>query len=326
MHTFTVWTPALEVIAALPPTLGYHPEESVVLATLDLLPTGLMLGPNARVDLDTLELHPEVVSMAAERLWETGHHVLGAFCWSTARDPRDLARMVCQVEEFPGSADVLGTFVVDEAWIHGFDSYGHPRGRRDRLELGLTAFSMRHGAVELPSSQRALTPVRRPALASLPSGADLEHGWHLLTSASWDPARTLDVGECGLVAACLADPEFRDAFLSWALAGGPPVVSVHEVPIGEWLADSSHVAPSDVAADAAGILRRVAEPLPEGTAAPSLGTAAYLAWWCGDGLRARLLSEAALREDPSYPLAQLVDTALAGAVPPPWFHARHDAA
>jgi len=57
--------------------------------------------------------------------------------------------------------------------------------------------------------------------------------------------------------------------------------------------------------------RRGAQP-------PALTLLALLAWWQGDGARARLLLERALVEDPEYTLAQLLDATLAAAVPPGW--------
>ena len=57
--------------------------------------------------------------------------------------------------------------------------------------------------------------------------------------------------------------------------------------------------------------RRGAQP-------PALTLLALLAWWQGDGARARLLLERALSEDPAYTLAQLLDATLAAAVPPGW--------
>ena len=57
--------------------------------------------------------------------------------------------------------------------------------------------------------------------------------------------------------------------------------------------------------------RRGAQP-------PALTLLALLAWWQGDGARARLLLERALQEDPDYTLAQLLDATLAAAVPPGW--------
>jgi hypothetical protein len=55
-----------------------------------------------------------------------------------------------------------------------------------------------------------------------------------------------------------------------------------------------------------------------GAQAPALTLLALLAWWRGDGARARLLLDGALDADADYHLAELLDDALLAAVPPGW--------
>ncbi|WP_246123211.1 DUF4192 domain-containing protein [Cellulomonas terrae] len=55
-----------------------------------------------------------------------------------------------------------------------------------------------------------------------------------------------------------------------------------------------------------------------GAQAPALTLLALLAWWRGDGARARLLLDGALDADAEYHLAELLDDALAAAIPPGW--------
>jgi len=55
-----------------------------------------------------------------------------------------------------------------------------------------------------------------------------------------------------------------------------------------------------------------------GAQAPALTLLALLAWWRGDGARARLLLDAALDADAEYHLAELLDDALTAAIPPGW--------
>jgi hypothetical protein len=55
-----------------------------------------------------------------------------------------------------------------------------------------------------------------------------------------------------------------------------------------------------------------------GTQAPALTLLALLAWWRGDGARARLLLDGALDADAEYHLAELLDDALMAAIPPGW--------
>ncbi|KQR16367.1 DUF4192 domain-containing protein [Cellulomonas sp. Leaf334] len=55
-----------------------------------------------------------------------------------------------------------------------------------------------------------------------------------------------------------------------------------------------------------------------GAQAPALTLLALLAWWRGDGARARLLLDGALDADAEYHLAELLDDALTAAIPPGW--------
>jgi hypothetical protein len=63
-------------------------------------------------------------------------------------------------------------------------------------------------------------------------------------------------------------------------------------------------------------LRYLARQAPDGRAFPALTLAAVAAYLGGDGARARVALEAALGEDPDYPLALLVDLTLQAGLPP----------
>jgi hypothetical protein len=59
-----------------------------------------------------------------------------------------------------------------------------------------------------------------------------------------------------------------------------------------------------------------------GRQAPALTLLAVLAWWGGDAVRAAVLVERALDDDPGHRLAELVDRALGAALPPAWLRRR----
>lgn len=59
-----------------------------------------------------------------------------------------------------------------------------------------------------------------------------------------------------------------------------------------------------------------------GRQAPALTVLALLAWWAGDGVRARVLTERALAHDPGHRLAELLDRALGAGLPPGWLRRR----
>ncbi|WP_454048372.1 DUF4192 family protein [Cellulomonas sp. Marseille-Q8402] len=56
--------------------------------------------------------------------------------------------------------------------------------------------------------------------------------------------------------------------------------------------------------------------------APALTVLALLAWWTGDAVRASVLVERALRDDPGHRLAELLDRALGAGLPPGWLRRR----
>ncbi|NKY07073.1 DUF4192 family protein, partial [Cellulomonas hominis] len=77
--------------------------------------------------------------------------------------------------------------------------------------------------------------------------------------------------------------------------------------------------PDEALVDAAcQVLEAVAAHGRAGRQAPALTVLALLAWWCGDGVRARVLVEQALAHDPGHRLAELLDRALALGLPPGW--------
>ncbi|WP_147796468.1 DUF4192 family protein [Cellulomonas sp. Y8] len=56
--------------------------------------------------------------------------------------------------------------------------------------------------------------------------------------------------------------------------------------------------------------------------APALTVLALLAWWDGDAVRASVLVERALDQDPGHRLAELLDRALGAGLPPGWVRRR----
>jgi hypothetical protein len=70
----------------------------------------------------------------------------------------------------------------------------------------------------------------------------------------------------------------------------------------------------------AAVLERLVAHQPAGERAPALTLLALLAWWGGDGARAGVLLDRALRCDASYRLALLLAEALAAGLAPGWVH------
>lgn len=72
------------------------------------------------------------------------------------------------------------------------------------------------------------------------------------------------------------------------------------------------------------VLATVARTAPAGRRAEALAVLAWLAWWEGDGVRARLLVDRTLQDQPGHRLGRLVGEVLGRGVPPQWVLRRRD--
>ncbi len=121
------------------------------------------------------------------------------------------------------------------------------------------------------------------------------------------------------LAHALVDVRFRDAVMvslvpgaseaaSALVSGGvPDLGALMATPPDPALAESGH--------RLLAALARAADPADR---VHALAVLAWLSWWTGDGVRARLLAGSAADADPDHRLAGLVRRLLAAAVPPPW--------
>ncbi|QZN87141.1 DUF4192 domain-containing protein [Cellulomonas sp. C5510] len=78
----------------------------------------------------------------------------------------------------------------------------------------------------------------------------------------------------------------------------------------------------EVASAVRAVLEAVVAHGRAGRQAPACTLLALLAWWAGDAIRARLLVDRALAEDPSHRLAELLDRALGVGLAPGWMRRR----
>lgn len=122
----------------------------------------------------------------------------------------------------------------------------------------------------------------------------------------------LTMAEKARIVRALRNIAFRDGFLSWATSTQEPPADFAEFFTGyerpdQWRLDR-----------AIALLTGLCRWLPQGDAAVPLGCASYLAWFSGNGLRARVLYEQAVEENPEYSLAVLVGKMLGAGAPPPW--------
>jgi len=117
----------------------------------------------------------------------------------------------------------------------------------------------------------------------------------------------------GWLVLALEDVLFRDAVLI-TLADPDELDPLH-VPS---TALDERVPNREVLRAGAGLLATVARAAPTGRRAEALAILGWMAWWSGDGARARLITAQALADQPEHRLAGLIAQLLMGAVPPPW--------
>lgn len=145
-------------------------------------------------------------------------------------------------------------------------------------------------------------------------------------------AGTVGPTTLGRLQAALADVLIRDAVLLSFVDGtdqvGDRVVAGDpgaEVGLAlRAIIDPEHGTPPDRVRTGAArqVLRLVVAHSARSARAPSLTLLAVLSWWEGDGARASVLLEQALRADEGYRLAHLVTEALDRGMPPGWLRAR----
>ena len=162
------------------------------------------------------------------------------------------------------------------------------------------------------------------------------HGFRESELAAWsrvlstkdeaEPIRTLSAQDLAMLAVSLTDVELRDGLIAWLCPGTLPQDLIDPIlfvqmnrllPEPPWLA-------SDVE-DMAQVLgwqrieRRLCElgaALPDVWAVSTLTVLASFTWWRGDGALTRIALERALRVDPHYRLAQLLERMVDLAIRP----------
>ena len=120
--------------------------------------------------------------------------------------------------------------------------------------------------------------------------------------------------------AALRSRALRDAVLATLVPGGRDAAEGYVAGRGvlrPWPADD--VPPDeDLLRRGERLLAAVARLAPEGDRAAPLAALGWLAWWSGQGVRARLLVARALEDEAAHPLALLVGALVEHSVPPPW--------
>jgi len=126
---------------------------------------------------------------------------------------------------------------------------------------------------------------------------------------------TLIPGSAGLPEASLGD---AGPTASTGEVAGTEIASALSAIVGP---DGGVPPDPDIDAAASSVLERLVSHASSADRAPALTLLGLLAWWRGDGARAGVLLERALRADPGHRLAHLLMDALAAGLAPGWVRA-----
>lgn len=130
----------------------------------------------------------------------------------------------------------------------------------------------------------------------------------------------LGAGELALLVRSLRSLPFRDALLWWLTPGSATRQGMHQPDPG--LARVLRAMLPEERPCLEALLERLhalAVRVPREHRGPVLTVLGVVAWWHGEGTVANIAVERALRQDPRYGLALLLDVALQRAVPPPGY-------
>jgi len=204
------------------------------------------------------------------------------------------------------------------------------KGGLQSAERGLHAVEsgLRFADIELPVTQRELHDFRASELAV----------WSrvLCDDDDAEPIPELPPQDRAMLAASLTDVDLRDALIAWLCPGTlapdliDPVlfVQLSDALPRPWLVPDEGDAAMDDEGEADAmerairgqrIERRLCElsaGLPDEWAAPTLTLLAAFTWWRGDGALTRIALDRALRTEPDYRLAQLLERMVDLAVRP----------
>ena len=301
------------LIAALPAVLGFVPEKSLVLVTVDRGEMGCVM----RVDLSEELLHSlaHIADVAAAAKPDSAIAVLidedGATCRMCNDEYRELAEGLTTSLASRG-IELLAAHVVDRVaaggrW-HCADGCGNAGTVDDPSASPLAVAAVLDGRrlyarrADLQEVIEVIDPARADALADVIGDRKPD------PAQRPDDAARADVEAAVAAAARVADgAELRDdelARLAWALTDLRVRDTLYALAVGE------------NAGQAESLWAQLSRTLPEPWRVEALVLLAFSAYARGDGPLAGLSLEAALRCDPTHRMAGMLDTALQSGLRP----------
>lgn len=288
-----------DVVATVPSLCGFAPQDSLVL--LSLRGPRQRLGLTIRLDLPPPASVPDVAAALVDRVVQDGGGCAALVVYADAPD-QVLADAVLAACAEAGVRVVEALHVAGERWTSYLCSSpccppgGTPVGKAPALVRAEHALEGRAVLASREELVRSLAPPAQPA-----DVAAARQWW--AAAADRDEALVLARGLLDTVASggCVApsqaarlaialhDVQVRDRIATWALDESDALLALLEQ-----------------------VARRIGPPWD----APVCTVLAWVAYSRGDGARANVALDRALRAEPGYSLALLLQSALDGALPP----------
>jgi Domain of unknown function (DUF4192) len=332
MTTHTTLRSPAELLAVVPYILGYHPTNSVVLMCL----RNHQLGLTQRLDLPQPDqVHKVVPALLPSLLAESPDRVLLIGYEDHAGDSLPAFEPL-SVELASQHIEIADRIVVCNGRWRSLDcdnedccpSEGSPvpapsdvpRAVVEFVGEGIAPHPDREAlASQLEPGPEAVGRVRRSAKKAMARAVESHSTPRAELFAAWPrilapDAKTISPEDAVKAAMSLLDIEIRDGLVAWLSPGTLNInelsAEVQELICGlerGWGDDPYQPAALVAQNGVQDRLIHLCAMLPDRLAAPALSVLASFAWWRGDGALARVSLDRALRCEPNYRLARLLE-------------------
>lgn len=323
METIFDRTLIRESLAGINLRYGAKIANSIVVCTFNADGRFATVGHSIRFDLDVCEA-PEQMAEILEFHSRTAN---GALLVAIVDEERahEIGELFARMAELWPLTYHGGNVMWCGSAMWASDAGGTRREEVDELELLATQTSQHYAGWAVAESPGDLGAPRDPdgdhheMVSAVLGAAMMPRDYRAATAGI---VRAVEDGSpcgvrelAGVLAALRASVRFRDGLISWAIGNRPAPSDLRSSCEDH---SEERVAEPQRFERILALLKDTATIAPEGGAAAPLAAAAYLAWFSGNGLRARILAEQCAEEDPEYSLGRLVNRAVSMHVPPPW--------
>lgn len=308
-----------EMVATLPFMLGYHPSDVLIAVFIG--------GERASVasvvwgePASGLASDPGGLSLALDSVTRAGADTVVLIAVDAADGPE-------RIQIVGDAAHDAGMRVHTRAIVHGDLVTDLDAGTTEQvppLSASATAEFVAVGVHPMPSREAiadAFEPTETEDTAAAWSAdghtlTDAVRAWTPILAPDAAPVASLPAEVIAKAASALEDVGTRDALMSKVIPGTPDEVAKSASAEVRTVIEGLPATPADgpSAAVVADRLRVMATRLSDEHATPTLTVAAALYWWIGDGARARIALDRALRPHPGYTLAlvlmRMLDTGI----------------